>query len=135
MHSSNKGYLAEYRAKLALVELGYYIFEDTSGKSPVDFIALKEDELLLVQVKFSSQVSPSGNLVVELKSTRSNRTGNTIKSFDNKAQSVLAVYDLPKNKLHLLDASRITAKSALTLNDTNLNNLLWRGKQTAGDCT
>jgi len=37
----------------------------------VDFIALKEDELLLVQVKFSSQVSPSGNLVVELKSTRS----------------------------------------------------------------
>ena len=124
MHTSMQGYIGEYEAKLALIRLGCFIFEDTSGKAPIDFIALTPDGVLKrVQVKSTRQVSPSGYAKVGIKTVRSNKTTNLIKGYDKYSCDILAVFDVIKNKVHLLDSSKIEVTKEITLNPTNLEKL------------
>ena len=68
LNNSRKGDLAEYYAVTWLWDQGYEVFKNSGCTGPVDMIALKGDEVTLIDVKTfrergrKSEGKPSGNL-------------------------------------------------------------------------
>lgn len=115
VNTTDAGRLGEVKILASLVELGWYPFTDISGKCPVDILAWKDGKLISIQVKTTGSISKSGKYIVQVGSVRPNRTGNTIKKFDNTTVDYLAVYVIPENKVLFLKASEILVQRAYTL--------------------
>ncbi len=79
-----------------------------------DLIIDEDGKLKKVQVKTTGTKSPSGNYEVQIKSVRSNKTINKIKSFDPNAVDYLFVLCGDGSK-YLFPSNEITVKGALTL--------------------
>lgn len=108
------GRLGEAAVYKALVLDGWFVFTDPSGKCSVDMIAWKDGAARTIQVK-TTGYSVGNKWLVQLKSVRPNRTGNTIKHFDNSAIDILAIYIVPEDRVLLLDSSFITQKTQLSI--------------------
>ena len=92
MSTTDAGRVGEAKVLARLTELGWYPFVDILGKCPVDIVAWKDGKTISVQVKATSTKTSSGKYSVQIGSVRPNRSGNTIKKFDQSAQDYLAVY-------------------------------------------
>ena len=79
MDTTQTGTLAEMQAALAYMKDGWEVFLQSNGKAPFDLVAYKDETLRRVTVKGTSQESKQGGFIVDLRSIRPNRTGNTIK--------------------------------------------------------
>ena len=112
----NIGTLGEAKALTWFVENDYVVFTQFDGKAPFDLVAYKDDKLYRVSVKStSSKDSSSSSWIVELKSTRHNRTKAVRNLFDNSSCDFLAVYIQPEDRLVILKASDIKAKCNLSI--------------------
>lgn len=114
MNTTDQGRLGEAKVSAYLVEQGWYVFVDISGKCPVDLIAWKDGETKRIQVK-STSYQQYGSWTAQIKSVRPNRTGNGIKQYDNAVSDWLAVYIVPEDKVVILESSEITAKNSLAV--------------------
>lgn len=119
--TSEIGYIGEMQVLAALVKQGWTVFTDTSGKCAIDLIIYRDREVKTVQVKTSSSRTPyNTGWVVELKSSRSNKTITKINNFDNSAQDILAVYLPVLNKVLLFNSNSITQKTAFVIKDEDI---------------
>lgn len=109
------GSLGEAKVISKLTEEKFHIFSQITGKAPFDLIAVKENLLFRVSVKSIEKSDKYNNYIVQLKSVRSNRHTNKIINFDNTSCDLLCVYVVDLDKVIILDAKQITAKSALSL--------------------
>lgn len=97
-------------------KLGYTISIPMTDSQDYDLIIDTGSSLLKVQVKTTDYITDRGIYQVNLKTCGGNRTGQTIKTFDNNSSDVLFVltgngscYSIPK--------SEITSKNSLNLGD------------------
>ncbi|AFB83913.1 hypothetical protein F404_gp056 [Vibrio phage pVp-1] len=121
MDSTFQGYIGEMKAKAYFAALGYYVFSDDSGNSPVDFLVMKDGIVKKVQVKSTrGRNKADTGWEVQLKSVRTNKTANKVKHFDNTAQDFLFVYFPEIDKYKLLISSEITQKAAMLVKDIEL---------------
>lgn len=111
------GSLAEAKVIAKLVESGFDVFVQFSGKAPFDLVAYRDGKILRVQVKGTASKNRYGIYQVQLKAVRANRTGNTIRYFDASQCDVLAVYVEPLDKVCFLMASEVSARGRLSLRE------------------
>lgn len=115
MNTTDAGRLGEVKIMARLTELGWFPFTDLSGKCLVDIIAWRSGVTRTFQVKTTETMAPSGNFTVQIGSIRPNRTGNTIKKFDNKSVDYLAVYIVPLDMVQFIAAATITTGRTVTV--------------------
>lgn len=127
----NKTYisnLGELKVATELAQQNYSIFVNWGGKASCDLIAIKENEIIRVQVKSTTTRNKYGVWVVQLKTVRSNKTQNTIKNFDASTCDLLAIYIAPEDRVLLLPAQQYNGKSIASIKPR-------KDKPTAGDGT
>lgn len=113
--TTDAGRLGEAKTIARLTELGWYPFLDLSGKCTIDIIAYKDGVVKTIQVKTTSVTTPSGKYVVQIGSTRPNRTENIIKKFDVDAQDYLAVYIIDTDVVVFIPAKEILSGRSLVV--------------------
>lgn len=109
------GAIGEAKVIALLTEQKYHVFTQVTGKAPFDLVAYKEGKLYRVSVKTVMKRGKRGAFVVQLKSVRSNRTGNKIIGFDNNSCDILAIYLVEDDEVILMSSSDVKAKSALSI--------------------
>lgn len=114
MNTTDAGRLGEIKVASMLVEDGWFIFTDYSGKCTVDLIAWKDGVTKTFQVKTTGYSVNGGPWLVQLKSVRPNRTENKIKLWENVADA-LGVYIVPEDRVVIIEAKDITQKTQLSL--------------------
>lgn len=118
----NKTYLGaigEAKVIAHLTKERHHVFSQVTGKAPFDLIAYKDNKVYRISVKTIEKQNKYGSYTVQLKSVRSNRTGNTIINFDNNSCDILAIYILETDEVILLDSCNIKAKSGLVVKRKN----------------
>jgi len=115
---TQQGSLSESKVISYFIEKGYDVFIQFSGKSPFDLIICKNKKLQKVEVKSTiRRTKYDTGWAVGLKSTRSNKTTNTIHNFDNSKIDLLAVFIVPKNEVRIFNSKKITTKTELVILD------------------
>lgn len=109
------GSLSEIKVAAVFAERGYDVFVPWGGKTKADLLVELDGEIKRVQVKGCANESKAGNWEVHLKSVRPNKTQNKIINFNSDDCDVLAVYIVPEDRVVLIDATTITAKSMMTI--------------------
>lgn len=117
MNTTDAGRLGEAKALAKLTEYGWYPFTDISGKCPVDIIAWKDGQTKTFQVKATASTARSGKYVVQVGSTRPNRTGNTIHKFTADSCDYLVVYIIPEDRVYFIPSEEVKVGRELTLDD------------------
>ena len=120
MNTTDLGRLGEIKVAARLVELGWYVFTDISGKCPVDLIAWKDGIHISFQVKSTNSKSPLGYTVGVSKS-RPNRTRNSNIHFNKDEADYLAVYILPLDTVCFLRSKDVEVVRSLTFGDKAVN--------------
>lgn len=111
-----KGSVGEIAAQLEFLKRGYEVYSPATDNTTFDFIVQKDGVLETVEVKTTTVRTPNlTGWTVQLKSTRPNRSGNTIKMFDNTKMDYLCVYLEPIDKVIIMRASSIKARGALVV--------------------
>src|SRR4030043_2095565 len=95
------GNLGELKVAAYFAELGYEVYIPWGGKSSSDLVVCIDGESFKIQVKTSS-VCNTKSWLVQLKSVRSNKTGNKILKFDGNICDILAIYIIPEDKVHII---------------------------------
>lgn len=116
MNSSDIGRLGESKVISRLVELGWYPYIDISGKSPIDIIAWQDGRVVTIQVKTCSRANESGSYQVEVKTTRHNASGRTVKDFDSQSCDYLAVYIIELDTIAFIPSS-LVPRTAIWLSE------------------
>lgn len=116
MDTTDLGRLGEAKVISRLTELGWYPFVDPSGKCPVDLVAWKKGKLTSFQVK-SCNTKPYGtSYCVSIRSTRPNRTGNTVKLLDPDSVDYLAVYLQGDDLVCFVPSGKISSGRQVSIN-------------------
>ena len=121
--SSEYGRLGEARVISELVKKGWYPFVDISGKCPVDIVAWKDGQTVTIQVKSSTVISKNGKWVVQIGATRSNKTSNVVKNFDNTAQEYLAIHLSIPDVVVFVKSDTITTKREFQVDQARASDL------------
>ncbi len=98
--------ISETAVMLNLINRGYDVFVQTTGKSSFDLVAHKDNNLLRVQVKSCWKVGENGSYRVMLRSVRVNATENKTKKFDPNSCDILAIY-LGDGTVQFLDPKQV----------------------------
>lgn len=62
MNKKHRGSHSQLRAELWLLEQGYEVFRNVSAHGPIDLVAIKDDQVLKLDVKTAITVSPNSAL-------------------------------------------------------------------------
>lgn len=84
--------ISETAVMLDLINRGYDVFVQTTGKSSFDLVAHRNSTLFRVQVKSCWEPEENGSYRVMLRSVRVNATKNKTKKFDPNSCDILAIY-------------------------------------------
>lgn len=110
------GALGEHKAKEHYLRRGYEIYSPEIGRSTCDFIAVKDGEVLRVEVKSTRNESPSGNYVVKLDHSYSNYTQRTVRTkFDSTKSDRLVCYVEPTERIHIFNSVDYEGRSTVTV--------------------
>jgi Holliday junction resolvase-like predicted endonuclease len=116
VNSVRFGTIGEARAITEFLKLGYTVYTPFSeGNDPFDFIAVKDNKLIRVEVKSSSQEINTGVYTISIKSSRHNKSKNWIRNFDPKQCDILAVYIQPIDTMCFFRAKDVTNKTNITI--------------------
>lgn len=113
MNTTDLGRLGEIKVAAQLVSDGWYVFFDQSGKCEIDLIAWKDGEVKTVQVK-STGYRVGNSWLVQLKTVRPNRTGNTIRQWSG-ISDLLGIYLIVEDRVLILESSSITQKNQISI--------------------
>lgn len=97
-----------------LTKLGYIVSIPIIDNQSYDLIADKSGKLNRVEVKTTGSKASSGNFTVQIKSVRSNKTVNTIKTFDKSLVDILYILTSDGSN-YLIPAQEIDATCSITL--------------------
>src|SRR5262245_38657097 len=111
----NSGVLGEAKVLAYLIDQGYEVFTQFSGKAPFDFVAYKDDKLYKVSVKSTMYKSRTGNWVAHLRHVSTRRKDVVYKHFDNTSVDFLAIYIIPEDRVILIDAKTVRVRTALNI--------------------
>lgn len=111
MDRKTKGRLAEVKVISYYIENGYEVYIPFSNNSKYDLLAVNDGDLQRVSVKYTSVQRRSGSWVVELRQISRRNHYVNIEKFNNKQFDLVAVYVGPKNKVVLVDASKVKTRS------------------------
>lgn len=104
----DKGSLGEAKALAYLVENGYDVFTQFSGKAPFDFVAGKDGKLYRVEAKATTRRSNSGKWIVTISRTCMVKNKHARRRhFDKNQCDMLLVYIIPLDEIVELDPSTI----------------------------
>jgi hypothetical protein len=110
MQTVQLGNLGELKAMLEFNKLGFSVFTPISeGIDSFDFIAVKNNKLIRVEVKSSSQIINNG-YIVAIKSTRH----KYVRLFDPNSCDILGCYLYNIDELCFLDSKSISTTGTLT---------------------
>lgn len=113
---TKQGSIGEAKVICKLLEEGYSVFTQFSGKASFDMIAEKDGELKRIEVKSTRTKSKSKNYwSVQLKKVRPNRSQNKIVRFDKNQCDILAVYIEPEDKVVLINSDTINQTCQLSV--------------------
>lgn len=84
--------VSEAKVAADLASKRIHVFTQSSGKAPVDMIAMRDNKLFKVQVKSCEKARRNGGYNVQLRKIRHNSLKNTIHRFDPTECDVVAVY-------------------------------------------
>lgn len=114
------GNLAEIRVAAELLRERYEVFVGWGGKTSCDLIALKDGVLHRVQVKGTRtrSIGPKGTVggyTVQLRSVRSNKTANVVKTFDAGVCDLLGIYIEPEDRVVILKAKGYHGRNTVNI--------------------
>lgn len=120
-HTKNS-VLAEVKATAELINLGFDVFTQVSGKSPFDLVAYENGRLLKVEVKSGSRRNKKNNgWIVQIKRNKySGQIGNYSVPFSTDVCDILAVYIVPLNKVLIIRSEDVTSVNELIIYDEQL---------------
>jgi len=109
--------VGETRAAAHFTKKGWFVYNNSTGKGPVDLIILKDGNLKRVEVKTSSTNNPAGNPVVTLSKTRPNKNKNTTYKWSTYRDQVdlLFVYLFETDKCAIFDPQKISCEWSMTI--------------------
>jgi hypothetical protein len=96
-----------------LTKKGYNVSVPLVDNQSYDLVCEVENELKKVQVK-TTKTKENSNYCVQLRSIRSNRSGNTIHKFDSKSSDYLLVVT-ELGDIYFIPTSVVESKSTLSL--------------------
>ena len=116
MNSVKFGTVGESKAITEFLKLGCTVYTPFSeGNDPFDFIAVKEGQLIRVEVKSTSQELSPDVYTVSIKASRHNKSKNWIRNFNSNQCDILAVYIQPIDTVCFFKAKDITNKTNITI--------------------
>lgn len=118
MDNNQLATVAILKAQQWFIENGYDVFAELDGKSPFDFVVHKDDKLFRVEVKSTSRLVQS-SYMVNLRSTRWNRTTLQSKKFDASKSDICCVYVEPMKKLFIRPSTFFDQKCNWNININN----------------
>ena len=114
MERKKLGTLAEAKILAELVRVDIEPYLPFAENGPVDILGIKDQEVLRISVKGTSNEVRPGVWRVELRTvSRRNLSRIAIKKFNNTSCDILAVYIEPQDKVVFLDSKKITATTAI----------------------
>lgn len=121
------GAIGKSRSASELMRIGYHVYQEYDGKSPVDLLAYDADKDSVLKVECKSTKTRSRNdtgWVVQLKSVRANTKGNRLVPFNNKRCDLLAIYIEPTDEVIIINSSEINSKSSILVSDKLIDNII-----------
>lgn len=116
LSSVSKGTIGVAAAIFALTTRGYTVSLPINDNQPYDLI-FDDGRLNRLSVKYTSERNKNGNhFSVQVKSVRPNRTGNSIRPFDNTTVEFLFV-QCSDGTGYLIPAVGIVSRSSMILDD------------------
>lgn len=123
MNTNQKGLLGELRVAQELLKAGYEVFAPLTGKASCDLVAVKDGQLLRVQIKATSQAARYGQAyVIDGRTITSAKKGNSVKQLDRTTFDLLGIYVIPEDLVVLVpvqqlpDSGRFTVRNGALLN-------------------
>jgi len=118
MITTKLGSLGEAKAITEFLKLDYTVFTPFSeGNDPFDFIAVKDGNLLRVEVKSTNSLDKNGNYIITIRAARSNNNGNRVKLFDSNSCDMVACYIKPIDTTCFILSKDIKTKRTLTFRE------------------
>lgn len=127
MHSKHKGTLAETKVTADLYEKGISVAIVVDDLLPIDLIAIKENKLYKVQVKYcrfkKHNRTKTETLVLELRNSMSNKTLIYKKHYTKKEVDIFAIYVPELDKcLYIKSDILDTHSNTFTLRSIDIKN-------------
>lgn len=113
MQTGELGRLGEAKIVAHLVAQGYEVYSPLFGNTSCDLIVLRDNTIFRVECK-STGTSRNGKYEVQLRSTRHNKTKNTVRKFDGTKSDILAIYLEPEDTVHLLKSLDYDGRSTVS---------------------
>lgn len=117
--------LGEIKVATELTKQRFHVFNQLSGKAPVDLIALKDNKVYRISVKTCLKMNEHDSYLIQLRKIRSSRHKNTIHLFDKNECDVLAVYLVDCDKVCFIEAKIIEVINALTIKRNEIENMAY----------
>lgn len=112
MTTNEKGNIAESKVLTYFLELGYEVYLPFGTATTNDMVVIKDNTTKRVSVKSTSSKSKSGKWEVRVRQIT--HLGTTL--FDNSKTDLLVVYIIPENRIVVLEAKDIKAKTGISVN-------------------
>ena len=94
---------------------GWHVFTCSSGKAPCDLVAIRDSEVVRIEVKGCATPKPHGGYPVSLRSVRSNRSGTIVRRLDTRSSDVVAVFLLAADLVCFFRTSDLAGRNSLTI--------------------
>lgn len=118
MNTVEFGRLGEAAVLKHFVSEGYEIFSPLFGNTSIDLIVIKEGKVFRVEVK-TTKFAKGSSYEVQLRSSRPNRTGTTIRKFDGNRCDLLAIYVEPEDRVIVKTAKDLDGRSTISIKKNN----------------
>ena len=115
------GSLAEAKVIAELTKQRFYVFNQVSGKAPIDLIALKGNETLRISVKSTTVRAPSGAFAVQIGRVRSNKKSNFVYKFDPTTCEYVAIYLVELDKICFVKSSEIQTSRYFSIKEDDID--------------
>ena len=115
LDTNRSGALGEAKVIAKLIEKGFSVFTQFSGKEEFDIVACKEKKLYRIQVKCVKESQENGTFAVTLTSVYKLATGNVLRRFDKSKCDILAIYIRELDKVCFIKVEDIQGGTGIIL--------------------
>ena len=116
MNTNKLGDMGKTAAIMHFLQKDFAIFNEYSAKAPFDFVAYRDDGLLLrVEVKSTKRERRKGAYEFSIRRSYGRSTGNVYKPFNKNNSDILACYIEPINILCFVATHTVNNDNTFTL--------------------
>jgi hypothetical protein len=111
MERKIKGRLAEAKVIAYFIENGYEVYIPFSNNSKYDLLVSKENRIHNISVKYTSTKRYTDSWTVDLRQISRRKDYINIEKFNHSLFDFLAIYIGPKDKVVLIEVSKLKTRS------------------------